>query len=139
MEFWAYSRNLHLILLLSVIILYGLFYASAYYFWECELGMDYSLMRMDEWFFMAAEAVFLIIWWLRGLAAFASLFPYFHYTTLLAELVVQIAIFCFAAYTQVMFTTETFDSQNINGYLISALGVGVIVLTAFIVLKYGSI
>lgn len=136
MACWAYNRVFHLILLLAVVLVYGAFFVVSYYCWDCTHFLDYGLMRLDEWYFGAAAALFLIFWLLRGWTALECGFPWFHYTTLLLELVVQLATLLYAVYTQILFTTVTILSKNINGYIIYALGAVLIVIYFLLVFMY---
>lgn len=135
MAFFAYSRCFHLILLIAALAVYLTYYTFMYY-WKCPKYTS-DLPRIDEWYFPAVLLVFFFFWLLRGLAAFASLFPYFHYTTLLLELFVNIAALGYTVYTQVLYTGATFTEVDEFALFVYGLGAVMIVLYVLLILMYG--
>ena len=131
MAFWGYNRLFHLILLLAVLVLYGIFY--------CSTIIYYKKLQLTEWYFPATTLMFLLFWVLRGLDALASLFPYFHYATLLLEFVAQLVFFFYSLYVQIVFTSWTFASGEPYVYFVYGLGTLVTVVFFLLVFKYSSL
>ena len=91
---WGYQRTVHLILLVTVLVIY-LTYWSITYVWL-------QTWSLPETYFPALGVLFLLLWFLRGCGTFNCCFPWFHYTTLLIELVVQTLSFALATYVVVI-------------------------------------
>ena len=74
---WAYNRGFHLVLLVILLALYAAswisYVAFKRFFWL--YGLEWGL----------AAALFVFLWFLRGLPALSRFFPWFHYGTLIVE------------------------------------------------------
>jgi hypothetical protein len=127
--FWGYQRTAHLVLLVSVLVIY-LTYWSITYVWLQQWSLP-------EPYFPALGVLFLLLWFLRGCGTFNCCFPWFHYTTLLIELVVQTLSFGLAVYVLAKDTEPTFTDPGANPrymyfvYALSAITVLVYFLLAY--------
>lgn len=138
MAFWGYSRVFHLILLIILLTIYWVYYATMYYL-KCPRNYDFDLPRVDEWYFPAVVVLFFGFWFLRGSECLSCLAPAFLYVTLIIELVVISAALVYASYTQAIYTTETFNSTEEYNYYVYILSILVIAVYVLLVFKYVSL
>lgn len=79
---WAYNRTVHLVLLLLLLVLFVIT-------WQLILGFSNWISYSGlYWPFLAI--LFVLLLYLRGLGSLRSYFPWFHYGTLIGELVVHL-------------------------------------------------
>ena len=128
---WGYQRTLHLFLLLAVVLIYVTYYAVTYVFTK-------KLVVSCVCWFPALAVLFLIFWIVRGCGSCNGCFPWFHYTTLLIELVLQTALLGIHIYFVTIYTKLTFDAETASTYGYIAFGLLVlhVVIYLFLVLKY---
>jgi hypothetical protein len=121
---------LHLFLLLAVVLVYVAFYAVTYVFTK-------KLVVSCVCWFPALAVLFLIFWIVRGCGSCNGCFPWFHYTTLLIELVFQIALLAIHIYFVCIYTKLTFDAETAStfGYIAYGLLAVHVLLYLFLVLK----
>lgn len=90
-----YSRWVHLVLLIELLVLYALVICLVFL-------RDGELQVRVYWFVAFGAVVFLGLWILRGLRSLDGCFPAFHYSTLLLELVIHLVSYeiSFILYTK---------------------------------------
>ena len=84
MSIWAYNRILHLVLLLLLLSLYLITWllVAGFADWKTYSGLYSPLLVL----------VLVLLLYLRGLEALRRLFPWFHYGTLVGELVAHLVM-----------------------------------------------
>ena len=103
---WGYQRTLHLFLLLAVILLYVAYWTTIYVFTNS--------ITLVAWWYPLLAVLFLIAWIERGCASCNCCFPFYHYSTLLVELVLQVGSLAAHIYSLVIVTESTFNQTGAN-------------------------
>ena len=126
---WGYQRTVHLILLITVLVIYLTYWAITYVWLQKWI--------LPEPYFPALGVVFLLLWFLRGCGTFNCCFPWFHYTTLLIELVVQTLSFGLAIYVVIIdFEPYVLDPGANPRYMYFVYALSVITVLVYFLLAY---
>ena len=108
---WGYQRRVHLILLLAVVVLY-----------VANLTITYEFSNkflLNAWWYLTLSLVFIFVWVTRGRLFFNYCFPWYHYSTLLLELVLQIGTYPAHVYSLVILRNQV--NNNSYDYVVYAL------------------
>lgn len=127
--FWGYQRTVHLILLLVILVLYAAYYSTNYIFLK---GIYF-----DEYWYPVFALIFIGLLLLRGSSCCNCCFPFFHYTSLLLELLVQLASLVLQCFSLALVTKSTFKQTGANPTYDSVVyGLSVIIIAVYFLLVY---
>lgn len=129
---WAYSRRVHLILLLVLLVLYVASWSTTYAF--------YTVVPFGGLYWAIAALGFVFLWLLRGLLALTSVFPAFHYGTLFVEWLAHLVKFSYQLYALVVVLSggiAAFEGHGAAFVIVTLLIVLLVDITYFLLLfKY---